>query len=106
MRRLVACGCCVFLRNFVGGYDDCGGGCDGKEVSMWSPEYHRDDIAPRCYQTCGAFKLVRWCGKTDFVGVCTEGHTPNDTHCEFWKSDGFSIDPNIRNGNELLLFSK
>ena len=73
---------------------------------MWSPEYHRDDIAQRCYQTCGAFKLVRWCGKTDFVGVCTDGHTPNDTHCEFWKSDGFSIDPNIRNGNELLLFPK
>lgn len=73
---------------------------------MWSLEYHRDDITPRCYQTCGAFKLVRWCGKTDFVGVCTEGHMPNDPHCEFWQSDGFSIDPNIRNGNELLLFPK
>ena len=106
MLRFVAGGSDFVLRCFVGWADDCGGGCNGKEVSMWSPEYHRDDVAQRCYQTCGAFKLVRWCGKTDFVGVCTEGHTPNDTHCEFWKSDGFSIDPNIRNGNELLLFPK
>ena len=71
---------------------------------MWSSEYHRDDIAPRCYQTCGVFKLVRWCGKTDFVGVCTEGHMLNDTQCEFWQSDGISIDPNLRKGNEMLLF--
>ena len=32
VRRVVAgCGCIV-LRCFVGGVDDCGGGCDGKEV--------------------------------------------------------------------------
>ena len=34
VRRLVAGGGCVFLRNFVGWVDDCGGGCDRKEVSM------------------------------------------------------------------------
>lgn len=73
---------------------------------MWSIEMHRDDIAPRCYQTCGNFKLLRWCGKTDFVGVCTEGHTPNNPHCEFWKTDGYSIDPLTRDGDELLLFPK
>ena len=32
VRNLVAGGGCVFLRCFVGGADDCGGGCDGKEV--------------------------------------------------------------------------
>ena len=31
---MVAGGCCVFLRYFVGGAADCGGGCDGKEVIM------------------------------------------------------------------------
>ena len=35
VRSLVACGGCIFLRCFVGGVDDCGGRCDGKEVSMW-----------------------------------------------------------------------
>ena len=35
VRRLVAdCGNIV-LWYFVGWYDDCGGGCDGKEVIMW-----------------------------------------------------------------------
>ena len=34
VRRLVAnCGC-IILRCFAGGVDDCGGGCDGKEVDM------------------------------------------------------------------------
>lgn len=73
---------------------------------MWSNELHRDDIVPRCYQTCGNFKLVRWCGKTDFVGVCTEGHMMTDPNCLFWISDGYSIDPLKREGNELLLFNK
>lgn len=73
---------------------------------MWSTIMRRDDIAPRCYQTCGNFKLLRWCGRADFEGVCTEGHMPNDPQCEFWKSDGFSIDPNLREGDELLLFAK
>ena len=35
MRRVVAGGSGVVLRCFVGWDDDCGGGCDGKEVSMW-----------------------------------------------------------------------
>ena len=35
LRRLVAGGCCIILRFFVCGVDDCCGGCDGKEVSMW-----------------------------------------------------------------------
>ena len=34
LRRLVACGSDFVLRNFFRGDDDCGGGCDGKEVSM------------------------------------------------------------------------
>ena len=34
VRRLVACGGCIFLRNFVGWVDDCGGGCDRKEVEV------------------------------------------------------------------------
>ena len=34
LRRLVAGGSDFVLRCFVGGVDDCGGGCDGKEVSM------------------------------------------------------------------------
>ena len=32
VRRLVACGGYFVLRCFVGGFDDCGGGCDGGEV--------------------------------------------------------------------------
>ena len=36
VRRLVAGGGCVFLRNFVGWVDDCSGGCNGKEVVMLS----------------------------------------------------------------------
>ena len=34
VRRLVACGSCIVLRCFVGWDYDCGGGFDGKEVSM------------------------------------------------------------------------
>ena len=34
LRRLVACGGCIVLRCIVGGVEDCGGGCDGKEVDM------------------------------------------------------------------------
>ncbi len=73
---------------------------------MWSIELHRDDIAPRCYQTCRNFKLLRWCGNTDFIGVCIEGHIPNNPHCEFWKTDSLSIDPNLKEDNQLLLFPK
>lgn len=32
VRRLVAGGSDFVLRNFFRGVDDCGGGCDGKEV--------------------------------------------------------------------------
>lgn len=79
---------------------------ESNHAILWSSEFHRDDISPRCYQSCGAFKLLRWCGKCDFVGVCTDGHNPNNSKCEFWRTDGYSIDPLLREGNELLLFSK
>lgn len=72
---------------------------------MWSQELHRDDFFPRCYQTCGAFKLLRWCAKVDFIGVCTDNHIPSAV-CEYWRTDGYSVDPLLRDGNELLLFPK
>lgn len=65
-----------------------------------------EDIAPRCYKTCGAFKLLRWVGKCNFIGVCTLGHLPTNPRCEFWQSDGYSIDPLLRDGDSLLLFPK
>lgn len=72
----------------------------------WSITLHQNDIPPRCYQTCGNFKLLRWVGLTEMEGCCTEGHTPNNPACKFWESDGHSIDPLTRDGNQLLLFPK
>ena len=48
VRRVVAGSGCVFLRNFVGGVDDCGGGCNGKEVSMWFVKFLCGFIVVMC----------------------------------------------------------
>lgn len=72
--------------------------------SKWSNEYHRDDIASRCYGSCGNFKLIRWLGRCDFMGVCMEGHDLRDDHCQFWKTDGLAKDPLLKDGNQLRLF--
>ena len=48
VRRLVAdCGC-IFLRCFIGWADDCGGGCGGKEVSMWFVKFLCGFIVVMC----------------------------------------------------------
>lgn len=48
MRRLVAdCGDFI-LRCFVCGVDGCGGGCDGKEVSMWFVKFLCGFIVVMC----------------------------------------------------------
>ena len=48
VRRLVAyCGDFV-LRYFVGWVDDCGGGCDGKEVIMWFVKFLCGFIVVMC----------------------------------------------------------
>ena len=48
VRRLVAdCGCIVLWR-FVGGFDDCSGGCDGKEVIMWFVKFLCGFIVVMC----------------------------------------------------------
>ena len=72
----------------------------------WSITLHSNDIAPRCVQTCGNFKLLRWIGRLEFEGCCTDGHTPNNPYCKFWVSDGLHIDPLLQDGKQLLLFPK
>ena len=48
LRRVVAyCGYFV-LRCFIGGVDDCGGGCDGKEVDMWFVKFLCGFIVVMC----------------------------------------------------------
>ena len=46
--RLVAGGGCIVLLNFIGGADDCGRGCDGKEVSMWFVKFLCGFIVVMC----------------------------------------------------------
>ena len=48
VRRLVAGGGCFTLRCFVRGVDDCGGGCDGKEVIMWFVKFLCGFIVVMC----------------------------------------------------------
>ena len=48
VRSFVAGGGCIFLRNFIGGADDCGGGCDGKEVIMWFVKFLCGFIVVMC----------------------------------------------------------
>ena len=55
VRRLVACCGDFVLRCFVGWIDDCGGGCDRKEVIMWYL-YVIGAIALFCFG--GLFALV------------------------------------------------
>ena len=45
---MVAGGSCVFLRCFIGWVDGCGGGCDGKEVSMWFVKFLCGFIVVMC----------------------------------------------------------
>ena len=48
VQRVVAyCGC-VILWCFVVWVDDCGGGCDGKEVSMWFVKFLCGFIVVMC----------------------------------------------------------
>lgn len=70
-------------------------------------EYYRDDIQPRCYQTCKHFKLLMWCGKTNFIGTCINHKDVCDPKCKFWESDGLHHDPSyIDKDNQLLIFQK
>ena len=48
MRRLVAGGGYFVLWNFIVGADDCCGGCDGKEVSMWFVKFLCGFIVVMC----------------------------------------------------------
>ena len=48
VRRLVACGSRIVLRCFVGWVDYCGGGCYGKEVSMWFVKFLCGFIVVMC----------------------------------------------------------
>lgn len=48
VRRLVACGGYFILRCFVGWDDDCGGGCDRKEVIMWFVKFLCGFIVVMC----------------------------------------------------------
>ena len=48
VRRLVADCCYIFLWCFVGWVDDCGGGCIGKEVSMWFVKFLCGFIVVMC----------------------------------------------------------
>ena len=48
VRRLVADGGCIFLWYFVRWDDDCGGGCDRKEVSMWFVKFLCGFIVVMC----------------------------------------------------------
>ena len=48
VRRLVACGGYFILRCFVCWADDCGGGCDRKEVSMWFVKFLCGFIVVMC----------------------------------------------------------
>ena len=48
LRRLVAGGGCIFLRNFIGGDDDCCRGCYRKEVSMWFVKFLCGFIVVMC----------------------------------------------------------
>ena len=73
---------------------------------MWSERFSRDDIAERCYQTCGKFKLLAWLGNANFEGCCTGGYLPTNPYCVNWESDGIHVDPLIKDGEQLLLFPK
>ena len=48
VRRLVACGGDFVLWFFVGWADDCGGGCDRKEVIMWFVKFLCGFIVVMC----------------------------------------------------------
>ena len=48
MRRVVACGGDFVLWRFVRWVDDCGGGCDRKEVSMWFVKFLCGFIVVMC----------------------------------------------------------
>ena len=48
LRSLVADCCCIILWCFVGWDDDCCGGCDGKEVSMWFVKFLCGFIVVMC----------------------------------------------------------